>query len=135
MATSAPAAKYPACARTIASGSSASRRADQSASERSCPASASWLESPPSSTSRPQACPACPETTSRTPLPAAAAPLPSTRPEAAPAPPATRPTIEPGYGELARPGGYGDYGESWQQGAARDLREETGIHADPADVT
>ena len=34
---------------------------------------------------------------------------------------------EPRKGTLALPGGYLDFGETWQQGARRELREETGI--------
>lgn len=39
-----------------------------------------------------------------------------------------------GFGKLALPGGYLDLGESWQEGAARELREETGIQISPDDV-
>src|SRR5688500_14088532 len=40
--------------------------------------------------------------------------------------------IEPGYGELALPGGFMETGESWQEAAVRELREETAIVADAA---
>lgn len=42
--------------------------------------------------------------------------------------------IPPHRGELALPGGYIDLGESWEEAAARELREETGIEVDPEDV-
>jgi ADP-ribose pyrophosphatase YjhB (NUDIX family) len=42
--------------------------------------------------------------------------------------------IEPHIGSLALPGGFVNYGESWQEGAARELFEETGIRTDPAAV-
>lgn len=42
--------------------------------------------------------------------------------------------IEPRRGELALPGGYIAFGESWQQGAARELFEETGVVVDPEGV-
>jgi len=39
-----------------------------------------------------------------------------------------RRNIEPRKGTLTLPGGYLDCGETWQQGASRELYEETGIH-------
>lgn len=38
-----------------------------------------------------------------------------------------RRNIEPQKGTLTLPGGYLDLGETWQQGAIRELEEETGI--------
>jgi ADP-ribose pyrophosphatase YjhB (NUDIX family) len=38
-----------------------------------------------------------------------------------------RRNIEPQKGTLALPGGYIDLGETWQEGGARELLEETGI--------
>jgi ADP-ribose pyrophosphatase YjhB (NUDIX family) len=38
-----------------------------------------------------------------------------------------RRNIEPQKGALTLPGGYLDRGETWQQGASRELLEETGI--------
>jgi ADP-ribose pyrophosphatase YjhB (NUDIX family) len=35
--------------------------------------------------------------------------------------------INPGYGKLAHTAGYMELGESWQQAAARELHEETGL--------
>jgi ADP-ribose pyrophosphatase YjhB (NUDIX family) len=42
--------------------------------------------------------------------------------------------IEPGLGMLAMPGGFLDVHETWQQGMARELFEETGVRVDPAEV-
>lgn len=42
--------------------------------------------------------------------------------------------VEPHRGLLALPGGFIDVGESWQQAAVRELREETGIAVDVAGV-
>ncbi|MDO8425476.1 MAG: NUDIX domain-containing protein [bacterium] len=43
--------------------------------------------------------------------------------------------IEPERGKLALPGGYLDWGETWQQGAVRELAEETGMIVVPERVT
>jgi ADP-ribose pyrophosphatase YjhB (NUDIX family) len=40
--------------------------------------------------------------------------------------------IEPRRGMLALAGGFLEDHETWQAGSARELREETGIHVDPA---
>lgn len=45
-----------------------------------------------------------------------------------------RRTIEPRKGELALPGGFLDVGETWQEGCARELREETGVVISPDEV-
>jgi ADP-ribose pyrophosphatase YjhB (NUDIX family) len=42
--------------------------------------------------------------------------------------------IEPARGELALPGGFLDVGETWQEGCARELREETGVSIDPQEI-
>ncbi|WP_317634072.1 adenylosuccinate synthetase [Kitasatospora sp. DSM 101779] len=82
----------------------------------------------------PRTCPGCNEISYRNPLPVVVTLLPVVSPEADGLV-VIRRTIEPGYGELALPGGYIDYGESWQQACVRELREETGIEADHARVT
>ncbi len=43
-----------------------------------------------------------------------------------------RRTIQPRSGWLALPGGYIEYGESWQEAGARELWEEAGLQIDPA---
>ncbi|WP_405014282.1 adenylosuccinate synthetase [Kitasatospora sp. NBC_01539] len=87
----------------------------------------------PGTTGWPRACPGCAEITYRNPLPVVVTLLPVIAPEANGLV-VIRRTIEPGYGELALPGGYIDYGESWQQACVRELREETGIEADAGRV-
>lgn len=42
--------------------------------------------------------------------------------------------IEPGRGRLAFAGGFLEEHETWQAGAAREVREETGIIVDPATI-
>lgn len=42
---------------------------------------------------------------------------------------------DPNKGEFALPGGYLDVGELWEAGAARELKEETGIIVDVSRIT
>ncbi len=70
----------------------------------------------------PRTCAACGEITFRNPLPIVVVLQPVGRGVLV-----VRRAIEPGIGKLALPGGYIDYGESWQQAGARELREETGL--------
>ena len=46
-----------------------------------------------------------------------------------------RRNIEPQKGTLVLPGGYLDLGETWQEGAAREMLEETGIPVSPDEIT
>lgn len=46
-----------------------------------------------------------------------------------------RRAIEPAIGQLALPGGFLDLGETWQEGCARELREETGVVIAAAEVS
>ena len=45
-----------------------------------------------------------------------------------------RRTIEPKKGELALPGGFLEVHETWQEGCARELREETGVIVEPGEM-
>ncbi|GAM11463.1 nudix hydrolase 23, chloroplastic [Geobacter sp. OR-1] len=45
-----------------------------------------------------------------------------------------RRNIEPRKGTLTLPGGYLDCGETWQEGAQRELLEETGIEVKPEEI-
>ncbi|AGL15766.1 NUDIX domain-containing protein [Actinoplanes sp. N902-109] len=45
-----------------------------------------------------------------------------------------RRAVPPAAGTLALPGGFMEPSETWQQAAARELHEETGVTADPATV-
>jgi len=42
--------------------------------------------------------------------------------------------IEPGRGRLALPGGYINFGETWQAACSREVHEETGLSLDPAHI-
>jgi len=46
-----------------------------------------------------------------------------------------RRNIEPRKGTLVLPGGYLDLGETWQEGAAREMLEETGIQVSPGEIS
>jgi ADP-ribose pyrophosphatase YjhB (NUDIX family) len=41
----------------------------------------------------------------------------------------------PPVGQLALPGGYINFGESWEEAGARELLEETGIRIDPGELS
>lgn len=81
----------------------------------------------------PRRCGACGRTHYRNPLPVAVALLP-VREKSGTALAVIRRGIAPARGELALPGGFMETGETWQQAVTRELAEETGITADPADV-
>jgi len=95
----------------------------------------------------PRVCVACGEMTWRNPTPVAVALLPVVLPTDGPGGGGGDPdgdgglglvvvrrSIDPGRGELGLPGGFMEVGESWQESAVRELREETGIAAAAADV-
>lgn len=46
-----------------------------------------------------------------------------------------RRNIEPQKGTLVLPGGYLELGETWQEGAGRELYEETGIEISASEIT
>jgi ADP-ribose pyrophosphatase YjhB (NUDIX family) len=47
---------------------------------------------------------------------------------------AVRRAIPPGIGQLALPGGYINFGETWQEAGAREVFEETGLRIDPQEI-
>lgn len=87
----------------------------------------------PSAASWPRTCEACGSTAYRNPLPVAIALQPVTDDGRTGLVVITR-TIEPNKGGIALPGGYIDQAEDWRGAVVRELREETGIEAVPADV-
>lgn len=82
----------------------------------------------------PRVCAACGETTWRNPLPVAVALVPVDTSHGRGLV-VVRRDIDPGRGELGLPGGFIEVGESWQEATVRELREETAIEAEVADVT
>ncbi|MDM4718947.1 NUDIX domain-containing protein [Micromonospora sp. WMMA1363] len=81
----------------------------------------------------PRVCTACGQTVWRNPLPVAVAVLP-VRTDIGLGVVVVRRDIEPARGLLALPGGFIEYGEQWQEALVRELREETGLLAEPADA-
>lgn len=78
----------------------------------------------------PRECGACQQTTWRNPTPVAVVLQPVDGGIIL-----VRRNIEPQIGKLALPGGYVDYGETWQQACARELFEETGVRIDADNLT
>src|SRR3569833_1683895 len=77
----------------------------------------------------PRRCAACGETSYLNPKPVAGAVQPVGTGLLA-----VRRAIPPARERLALPGGYLEIDETWQQATARELREKTGLTADPATV-
>ncbi|GLW27274.1 NUDIX hydrolase [Actinoplanes regularis] len=77
----------------------------------------------------PRRCGACGETMYRNPTPVAVAIQPIGSGLLV-----VRRGIPPAQGRLALPGGFIEFGETWQAGAVRELGEETGLKADAAEV-
>lgn len=79
-----------------------------------------------SSETWPRTCEACLNTTWRNPIPVAALLV-----RASGGLLVVRRNIEPAKGSWALPGGYVDFGETWQEAAVRELREEAGVVLTP----
>lgn len=76
----------------------------------------------------PKACPTCRQTTYRNPAPVVVVLLPCQGGVVV-----VQRGIEPARGLFALPGGYVDFGETWEQAAARETWEETGLKFKPED--
>ena len=77
----------------------------------------------------PRTCGSCGQVTYRNPLPVAVALVPVDSGLLV-----VRRGIEPSIGKLALPGGYINWGETWQAACAREVAEETGLAIDPAKI-
>ncbi|HEX6869902.1 MAG TPA: NUDIX domain-containing protein [Micromonosporaceae bacterium] len=82
----------------------------------------------------PRTCAGCGETTWSNPLPVAVVLLPVSYPDGGTGMVVVRRDVDPYRGEIALPGGFIETGESWQEAAVRELREETGLLAEPDEV-
>jgi ADP-ribose pyrophosphatase YjhB (NUDIX family) len=83
----------------------------------------------------PRPCANCGNISFRNPVPVTVVLTPVTLPGARPGLIVIRRAIPPRIGELALPGGFIDYGETWQAAGARELFEETGVQIDPAEIS
>jgi 8-oxo-dGTP diphosphatase len=93
----------------------------------------SYCGTPFADTPWPRTCIHCGETTWLNPLPVAVILLPVVS-ATGPGLVVVRRDIEPARGQLALPGGFIEIGESWQEAAVRELREETGLTAEPGEI-
>ena len=80
----------------------------------------------------PRACANCGRVTYRNPLPVAVVIVPIG--PAGEGVLLVRRAVAPHIGQLALPGGYVNYGETWQAAGAREVAEETGVLLDPATI-
>ena len=78
----------------------------------------------------PRTCASCGNTSYLNPLPVAVALVPVDQGGLL----VVRRGIEPKLGQLALPGGFIDWGETWQQAIAREVFEETQLRVDPERV-
>src|SRR5262245_40892471 len=91
----------------------------------------SYCGSPfPQGAAWPRACAPCGNVSYLNPLPVAVAVVPVEGGVLC-----VRRTIPPAVGQIALPGGFLEAHETWQEGCARELREETGLVIDPGEVT
>lgn len=91
----------------------------------------SYCGSPfPEAAAWPRACRPCGNVSYLNPLPVAVAVVPVEGGVLC-----VRRTIPPAVGKVALPGGFLEAHETWQEGCARELREETGLIIDPAEVS
>lgn len=96
----------------------------------------SWCGAPfPASAGWPRTCGSCRKTTWRNPLPVAVLLLPvrgdgGTLDGVL----AIRRGNDPNRGAIALPGGFVSFGETWQEAAARETAEESGVTVDPASI-
>lgn len=83
----------------------------------------------------PRTCAHCGRTSFRNPIPVCVVLVPviDSRPEQ-PGLLIVRRAIPPRLGEWALPGGYVNYGETWQAAGAREVFEESGLCIDPAEL-
>ena len=77
----------------------------------------------------PRTCDTCHNTTYRNPIPVAVVLIPVGSGLLL-----MRRLVEPHVGKLALPGGYINFGESWQAAGAREVAEETGLIIDPLKI-